>query len=181
MSARRRAASIVTSHLRLPCFAVAVGTMLAGCHGQPPISEEGIAAATEPAFAHYDEQVSGLPTGGRCSLDAVNGTPARQARVRPRSWVTLGGWMVDAADAVPDGATLVLHSATASYAVPIFAGGERPDVAQAFGKPALLRSGYNHRAWLPAIQPGSYRVFLVYGRGKAASACEMGTLAADES
>ncbi|WP_237656326.1 hypothetical protein [Xanthomonas translucens] len=88
--------------------------------------------------------------------------------------------MADAADAVPDGATLVLNSAAASYAVPIVAGGERPDVAQAFGKPALLRSGYNHRAWLPAIQPGRYRVFLVYGREKAAAACAMGTLVAGE-
>jgi hypothetical protein len=86
--------------------------------------------------------------------------------------------MADAADAVPDGATLVLNSAAASYGVPIVAGGERPDVVQVLRKPALLRSGYNHRAWLPAIQPGSYRVFLVYGRDNAASACAMGTLVA---
>ncbi|OAX64183.1 hypothetical protein A6R71_02165 [Xanthomonas translucens pv. arrhenatheri] len=178
MSARRCAASIGTSHRRLPWFALAVGMTLAGCYRQPPISDEGIAAATEPAFAPYAGPVSDLPAGGRCSLDAVDGKPAQQARVRPRGWVTFGGWMADAADAVPDGATLVLNAAAASYAVPIVAGGERPDVAQAFGKPALLRSGYNQRAWLPAIQPGSYRVFLVYGRDNAASACAMGTLVA---
>ncbi|UKE46700.1 MULTISPECIES: hypothetical protein [Xanthomonas translucens group] len=177
MSARHCAASVGIGK-RLPWLALALGTMLAGCHRQPPISDEGIAAATEPAFAPYAGPVSDLPAGGRCSLDAVDGKPAQQARVRPPSWVTFGGWMADAADAVPDAAILVLNSAAASYAVPIAAGGERPDVVQAFGKPALLRSGYNQRAWLPAIQPGRYRVFLVYGRDKAASACAMGTLAA---
>ncbi|OAX62287.1 hypothetical protein [Xanthomonas graminis] len=180
MSAQRCAASIGTRNSRLPWCALALGMTLAGCHRQPPISDEGIAAATEPAFAPYAGPVSDLPAGGRCSLDAVDGKSAQQARVRPRSWVTFGGWMADAADAVPDGATLVLNSAAASYGVPIVAGGERPDVVQVLRKPALLRSGYNHRAWLPAIQPGSYRVFLVYGRDKAASACAMGTIAAGE-
>lgn len=179
MSARRCVAG-VGMRSRLPWFALAIGVMLTGCHRQPPISDEGIAAATEPAFAKYAGPVSDLPAGGRCSLDAVDGKPAQQAQVRPRGWVTFAGWMADAADAVPDGATLVLNSAAASYAVPIVAGGERPDVAEAFGKPALLRSGYNQRAWLPAIQPGSYRVFLLYGRDKVASACVMGTLVAGE-
>lgn len=179
MSTLRGAASIGMKS-RLPWIALAVGTMLGGCHRQPPISDEGIATATEPAFTPYPGSIASLPTGGHCSLDAVDGKPAQQAHVRPRSWVTFGGWMADAADGVPDGATLVLNSTAASYAVPIVAGGERPDVAQVLGKPALLRSGYNHRAWLPAIQPGSYRVFLVYGRDKAASACEMGTIVAGE-
>ncbi|MBB4132419.1 hypothetical protein [Xanthomonas sp. 3075] len=177
MSTRHCAVSVGISN-RLHWVALALGTLLAGCSRQPPISGEGIAAATEPAFAPYAVPVSDLPAGGRCSLDAVDGNPAQQARVRPRSWVTFGGWMADAADTVPDGATLVLNSAAASYAVPIVAGGERPDVAQAFSKPALLRSGYNQRAWLPAIHPGSYRVFLVYGRDNAMSACAVGTIVA---
>lgn len=123
------------------------------------------------AFAPYTAPQA-LQAGGNCSLDAIDGQPADAAQPKSGANVIFAGWAVDAQGQSPASASLVLHSAEASYALPITTGGDRPDVAQALNKPAAGKSGFNVFAVLTGVEPGSYALSIVYD-GQPAAACDL--------
>ncbi len=158
-----------------PGASLLLAMMVTGCHREPPISPQGLAASVEPAFKPYSEPVSGLPAGGLCSLDAINGQSAADRHIRALGWTSFAGWMADPSDAVPEGALFVLASATSAYAVPVAGGGARSDVAIALAKPGLANAGFNLKAWLPGVPGGTYRAAVVYP-GQATKACDLGVV-----
>ena len=127
-------------------------------------------AATAAPFAIEGDIVP----GGHCALDAVNGMPpvAGGATVSGLEPVTFAGWVGDAAGAVPASAHLLLAGGSATYALPLSAGGARPDVAAALGQPALETSGFNLSGSLQGVPAGSYVTSILMGDGTR-TRCEL--------
>ncbi len=103
----------------------------------------------------------GLVAGGNCALDAVGGVSPAEARPRSGETLVFAGWVSDADGKAPDRAYLVLVGGASSFQFRIRVGDSRPDVAAAFGNPALGLSGYNALINLVNVPPGSYRISIL--------------------
>lgn len=127
-----------------------------------------------------------IPLAGKCSLEGINGAAPTVALTSTRAGLipagaiaktgsdaVFNGWMGDANGQVPTNALFVLQGASANYAVKLVAGGARPDVAKVIGSDGLKTSGYVLKTKLQGIEPGDYRLWLVYGGPAATSACKV--------
>ena len=133
------------------------------------VALESTAVSSPVALVDYDAS-AGLPTGGSCAIDAINGGPAAGASVKVGSDVQFGGWIADAGNRVPTEARLILKASQNAYSAPLVAGGERPDVAAALGAEPLALSGYNVLAKMD-VAPGTYELSIVHGVADAATSC----------
>lgn len=129
----------------------------------PPADAPAVVAVEAPAVA----------MDGNCSLDAINNAPAADQKVKAGEGAaaTFSGWAATADKQLPPAGTrLVFKGEAQSFAIPLVGGGERPDVAQALGAPALATSGFNTPAGLSAMPAGRYEVLVVFGE-PATSGC----------
>jgi hypothetical protein len=155
--------------ISLACLAAACGEK-----GQAP----GGATSATPAAAQGPIAVvftghgsTDAPAGGHCSLDAINGAPVQGASLPVGADAMFGGWMVDGQGNVPGQARLVLRG-THAYSVPLVAGGDRPDVAQALNSQAARMSGFNIATSLAGVEAGEYALSIELA-GETPATCDL--------
>lgn len=160
---------------------VSVGVLaaaLAACGNSTPLPSSGpassaSAAVSGPAAAYTPSSgafaavpasaLQGRAPTSSCNLDAVNGQPVGGAPLPQASTAMFAGWAADAEDkAVPANVQLVLHGDHADYGVEAATGMPRPDVASANKLSVLATSGYEVRADLAAVAPGTYTPVLEF-------------------
>jgi hypothetical protein len=112
--------------------------------------------------------------GAACYIDLINDTPPTQLISVRRQWgVHILGWTADTSDRVAAGELYVELASSAGLHYWAKAHRyERPDVAKAFGNPALSGSGFTLSAVLQSLAPGVYRVKLVLLNGSHARECD---------
>ena len=169
--------------------------LFVGCTGKPSITDQDKAASSaEDALPVQPSTVDAplpevvvsvpsaepyapaqeIPDGGHCFLDVINGAPPNGISVNSGDQVSFGGWISDASNQVPTVAHLVLEGEKESYAVPLVAGGERPDVASILKNDALKSSGYSLTAKLAGVTTGEYALAIVTGTAEK-TRCSLGT------
>ena len=112
-----------------------------------------------------------------CSLDQIDGATwgADPVPVPGVDLVRVLGWGADVERGlVPDAIHVRLRdgSGTDHYAAAGIT--ERPDVAEAFHDPGLLRSGFTATFSVAGLEPGQYRAAMVMDVGGRALVCDPG-------
>ena len=128
----------------------------------PTPATSSVASRELAPMTEYATSLDGMPRGGNCALDAINGNPTANADITIGQDVVFGGWMADGSGQVPASARLVLSSVSGNYSVPVVGGGERADVAESLGMPALVTSGYDFATKM-TVTPGVFDLFIVHG------------------
>lgn len=162
--------SLIT--LSLACAVAACGKSEpapAGVASTPPAA--AAEAAAPPVFSEYT--AADATGGGNCSLDAINGGAVQAVSLATGAAVMFGGWVTNGQGNVPGEAQLVLRGPRA-YSIPLVAGGERPDVAQALNNEAARMSGFNVATTLAGVEPGEYVLSIALGDAEPAS-CALNT------
>ena len=133
----------------------------------PDLSDDEF-VGTEPAAIFVSHN------GAACYIDLINDTPPTQLISVRRQWgVHILGWTADTSDRVAAGELYVELASSAGLHYWAKAHRyERPDVAKAFGNPALSGSGFTLSAVLQSLAPGVYRVKLVLLNGSHARECD---------
>jgi|GEM_PF-130033 len=111
-----------------------------------------------------------------CALDALGDGRGRPSTLlQPADSASFSGWIGNTTRGeAADWLAVVLHGAAGDFVGEGAPTRARPDVAQAFGKPALEASGYALGFELRGVAPGDYRVWLVGYRHGRAGACDSG-------
>lgn len=155
--------------ISLACLSASCGDTGQAPGGSTPATP---AAAQGPISVVFTEHgAMDAPAGGHCSLDAINGAPAPGASLPVGADAMFGGWMVDGQGSVPGQATLVLRG-THTYSVPLVAGGDRPDVAQALNSEAARMSGFNIATSLAGVEAGEYALSIELA-GETPTTCDL--------
>ncbi len=110
-----------------------------------------------------------------CSLDRLVDAAGAPATVWSRSGAAaLGGWLADRKQPqIPQAFSVVLRG-SADFVIQAANGVSRPDVAAAFGNPALEGAGFNLTLGLASVSPGDYAIVLVAHYPKFDLACYTG-------
>jgi hypothetical protein len=134
----------------------------------PPVAADG-AVALELVPMPMD-----VPSEGQCSLDAINGI-ARQPQMHMAAGgaVLVGGWIAGGDGTVPSQPAFVMRNESGGHIAPFTAGGERPDVAEALGTPALANSGFNLLVTTQGVPAGTYRLGIRIDPERA-GVCDLG-------
>lgn len=145
-------------------MAVVAACALVGCGSEPPpVPGYGIADRDLPKMIAFDGALAAIPAVGRCALDAIDGKPASQTKIKAGEAALFAGWMATADNRLPVDALLVMQSGSLIYASAVHSGGKRADVAAALNSPELIDSGYNTKVSLASVRPGSYQASIIYG------------------
>ncbi len=108
-----------------------------------------------------------------CNLDTVSGQPASSAlQLQKAADAVIGGWAFGAASADAP-AAIVFSGPAGSFAAKVDVGGERPDVAKAYGAPQELNSGFNAVVDIRALPAGDYTLWFTRGEGTEQMACDL--------
>lgn len=166
------------------CAIGLVVPMRSGIAAPPATGQEAAAAAQaapagsadpQPGVARFAEwpEVPSTPTssGTHCSLDVVDGEPARAAMVIDhRVPVTFVGWAGDDRDGVPARIVFLLIGKK-TYGVAGTTGLPRKDVTEAMHNPAFALSGFSVSGDPAAIPQGEYHPALIERFGTSDRLC----------
>lgn len=140
----------------------------------PPAMHAGVTRRFQPMDAAETLALTAAPAA-RCTLELLTDGRGRDATTLARTQhARFAGWLADpAAEDAPDSLAVLLVADT-GYIAEGGPGRARPDVAQALGRPAFERAGFDLDFELYNVATGRYGVWLLsFSRGKAA-ACETG-------
>ena len=148
----------------------AVGKTTAEAASQAPAPGPQAAASIATAVEAFQAEQRGSLT---CNLDSVSNQPASGAiHLTKTGPAVFGGWAFGAASAA-DAAAIVLAGPAGSFAAKADVGGARPDVAQAYGAPQELNSGFNAVVDISAVPAGEYNAWFTRGAGASEMTCDL--------
>lgn len=137
------------------------------------VSAHTLAVVTPSMFTPYPGPIPDKTVNTQCSLDAIDGRPAKGAEtVAGNSAVLFQGWAGDGQDRPFGNGLFILKGTQGAYAAPLTTGAKRADVAKAFHNKAMAGSGFNLTAVTSQVPAGTYSL-LVAGLGHPQAICDL--------
>lgn len=111
-------------------------------------------------------------TAQPCSLDAVDGSYAKQVHVVAGKPHVFRGWLLDASRQ-PAGKFSLIFEGKQDLAIAAVTGVSRPDVGAYVRDPKLDEAGFEFAPTFTALPPGEYKLVLLVEHGSVAHSCDV--------